>query len=95
MRGAKIMKNNRTSNKSYLRIPCDKCKELLNNPLDMVIYNIESFMGDNVISELSFRHGCGKGCDDRNFKLSRHVQEGFKDLLEAWNKSPFNKINKK
>jgi hypothetical protein len=58
--------------------------------MDMVIFNRES---DRTISELTFRHGCGRGCDDRDFKLSRHVKDGFDDLLKEWAASPYNQTD--
>jgi RNase P subunit RPR2 len=77
--------------KDWKKLICDKCKERLDNSLDLMIWNDE----DGEITELSFRHGCGRGCDDRSFKLSRHVNDYLTDILEKWGKSSYNIKNRK
>ena len=60
----------------YRHLQCNLCKECLDSPFDLVVYN----MDDGVISELEFRHR--GACDDRRFAYCRHVHHGFADLLE-------------
>ena len=64
--------------KNYRQIKCSTCDCLLNNPLDMIIYNTE---GDDVC-EIKFIHHVK--CDDKSFRLSRHVKEGFEDIIERY-----------
>lgn len=58
---------------------CSLCGEHLNSPLDLVLYNIE----DNEVCEMEFRH---QKCDERRFVFSRHVKEGFADIVLRFKK---------
>lgn len=78
---------NKKSKIKWVNIKCGKCGKCLNSPLDLVIYDQE----DGEIVRLDFRHQGRDKCDDRSFYMSRHVQEGFDDLLELWEISPYNK----
>jgi len=64
----------------WKNITCDWCGRKLNNPHDLVIYNKEN----GEITDISFRHGNGQGCDDRRYFYSRHVCDGIDDLIEIW-----------
>ncbi len=68
---------------AYRHQRCSLCGQPLDNPLDLVVYN----MDDGIITELEFRHR--GACDDRRFSYSRHVQQGFADLVESWALSPY------
>jgi hypothetical protein len=69
------------------QIKCDHCGKLLDSEFDLVIWNLEN----GEITELSFRHGNRRGCDDRNFIYSRHIKDGYDVLLTDWANSSFNK----
>lgn len=62
----------------YSHIECDKCGLKLNSLDDMVLYNNDK---KGKVTELEFRHHIK--CDDRKFKKSRHIRDGFDDLLTA------------
>lgn len=64
--------------KHYKQIKCSTCGEFLNNPHDMVIYNVE----DGKVCEMKFIHHVK--CDDKTYRMSRHVKEGFDDILERY-----------
>jgi hypothetical protein len=69
---------------NWRKIKCDFCHQKLDHELDLVIWN-EHYEGEEqIIDELSFRHGCGRGCDSKSFLKSRHMKDGFDDLLEKW-----------
>jgi hypothetical protein len=76
--------------KKYRHLKCEFCGRYLTSPDDLVIYNKEMQAGVEYISQLSFRHGLGRGCDDKAFQFSRYVKDGYDDLLTAWSISPFN-----
>lgn len=78
---------------NYRKINCDKCGKKLDDPSDLIIWNEE----DNEVSEISFRHGSGKGCDDKSYRKSYHTRDYdlVNQLIDDWKKSPFNEINKK
>lgn len=73
----------------YLNLKCCKCGKKLENGMDLLIYDRE----DGIITRLEFRHA--GSCDDKSFKNSRHVKDGFEDLLAEWAKSPYNRVQAK
>ncbi len=62
--------------KKYNEIKCDLCGHCLDSLYDMVLYNCDK---EGKIVELEFRHHVK--CDDKKFEKSRHVKDGFDDLL--------------
>lgn len=64
----------------YNKIKCKLCGKRLTSPLDLILYNIE----DGETCEVEFRHQ--STCDDRRFVFSRHVKEGFDDILKEFKK---------
>jgi hypothetical protein len=88
--------------KSYKHYYCGLCEKKLTHGDDLILYNQEVVGDEVIITELEFRHQNQRdsdghligGCDDKRFRMSRHVRDGFSDLLERWGKSPYNKETK-
>ncbi len=70
---------------AYRHERCNLCRDLLDSPFDLVVYNLD----ERVITELECRHR--RACDDRRFGYCRRVQHGFADLVEAWRVSPYSR----
>lgn len=73
-----MSKQNYRTYKKWNHIKCDLCGEHLTNHLDLVLYNSA---GGKII-ELEFRHQVR--CDDKSFQFSRHVKDGYEDILDNW-----------
>lgn len=80
------MKTSKKEDQEYLKIKCDNCGEFLNSSSDLILFRCDKETG--IINKVTFRHILK--CDDKDFGFSRHVGNGYDDILKEWEFSPFN-----